>query len=172
MEVCKTFHTGSNPVGASNKKTKKMENENKDFAALRFEELRRRAKEQAQKEREEREARIKEHWNNLPRFQEPGDVPEIPKADPEEYKNFYVPKLIAAGAIPKKDLINGHCYLGEHRRATIAKWNAQKRVFEYWRHKMGTVFLDDCNHFEDDDGYALFVPIKEVTEEEFEATRT
>ena len=147
-----------------------MEN-NKKLEYLKFEEFRRRAKEQAQKDREEREARIKEHWNNLPRFEKPDDVPEIPKVDPEEYKKFYVPKLIAAGAIPKKDLVDDQCYLGQHRRATIAKWNAQKNVFEYWRHKFGQVYLDVCNHFEDDDGYALFVPIKLVTQEDFDKTK-
>ena len=55
----------------------------------------------------------------------------------------------------------------EHK---LVELTGEKNVFEYWRHKFG-VFLDVCNHFEDDDGYALFVPIKEVDPEEFEKTK-
>lgn len=144
----------------------RMETENKDLLRLKFEAEKKRLHD----EKEAREARIRDHWNNLPMFEKPDDVPAIPRVEEKEYKEFYIPRLINAGAIPKKDLIHGQCYLGEHRNATIARWNAEKNVFEYWRHKFG-VFLDVCNHFEDDDGYALFVPIKEVDPEEFEKTK-
>lgn len=142
----------------------KMEQENRDLLRLRFEEGKKRLQ-------EERGNRIKEIWNNLPKFETPEDVPEIPTTNPEEHKNFYVPRLIKAGAIPKAELVDGQCYLGEHRRAKIAKWKAQENVFEYWRHKFNCVYKDECNHFEDDDGFALFVPIKLATREEFEATK-
>ena len=82
-------------------------------------------------------------------------------------KNFYVPKLIGAGAIPKKDLVDGQYYAGDHRNATIARWDANQNKFIYMRTKWNATFEDDCNHFEDDDGYALFVPIKTATEEEY-----
>ena len=109
--------------------------------------------------KEERELRIKEYWENgLPYFNNPEDVPELPKVDEKEWKQYYVPKLIEKGAIPKKDLVDGQIYIGEHRRTTIAKWNQEKNRFDYMRYKWGW-FQDECNHFEDDDGFALFVPI-------------
>jgi hypothetical protein len=122
-------------------------------------------------ERLRREAAVRNYWNNLPTFDKPEDVPEIPRVDRAEYETFYLPRLIKAGAIPKKDLVDGAFYLGDHRRGRIGRWNAEKNQFEYWRHKFSAVFIDTCNHFEDDDGFALFVPIKEVTEKDFEETR-
>ena len=121
-------------------------------------------------ERLRREAAVLNHWNNLPTFEKPEDVPEIPRATSKEHTEFYVPKLIEAGAIPKKDLVDGCFYLGEHRRGRIARWNAEKNQFEYWRHKFNQVFIDKCNHFEDDDGFALFVPIRLASQEEFDQT--
>lgn len=124
-------------------------------------------KDEAKKRAAERELRAEEMWNNLEHFETPYDVPDIPKVDTEKYKNFYVPKLINAGAIPKKDLIDNQVYIGNHRRCTIARWNAKDNVFEYWRNKFGAWFYDNCNHFEDDNGYALFVPIKLGAKEDF-----
>jgi len=83
--------------------------------------------------KEERERMIRNHWENLPKINNPEDVPTLPRVDEKEWREFYVPKLIDAGAIPKKDLVN-----------------------------------DDCNHFEDDDGFALFVPIRLGTQEEWD----
>lgn len=120
-------------------------------------------------EREERKRRMREYWENLPKFEKPEDVPNIPRVDEREYKEFYIPRLIAAGAIPKKDLIDGQCYVGEYRNARIGKWNANENVFEHWRYKFG-FRLDTCNHFEDDNGFALFVPIGLATQEEFDAS--
>ena len=74
------------------------------------------------------------------------------------WKTYYVPKLIEAGAIPKKDLIIGKEYLGSCRNSERAIWNG--KCFEYERYKWGTTYIDKINHFEDDDGYDLFVPIK------------
>jgi hypothetical protein len=126
-------------------------------------------KQKIEMEKGERLKRIREYWENLPRFEKPEDVPAIPKVDTKEYQEFYVPKLLAAGAIPKRDLVDGQYYLGEHRRARIGKWNAEKSVFEYWRYKFG-FRMDECNHFEDDDGFALFVPLRLATQEEFDAS--
>jgi len=125
-------------------------------------------KAEAIKKNIERRARIKEMWNNLPPFNNPEDVPDIPIADEKEYREFYVPKLIAAGAIPKKDLIDGQVYIGQHRRCKIARWNGKDDDFEYWRNKFGHHYIDTCNHFEDDDGFAMFVPIKLGKVEDFE----
>ncbi len=118
-------------------------------------------------EKAERKRRVLEYWNNLPKFEKPEDVPDIPRVDPVEYKEFYVPKLIDAGAIPKNELVDGQFYFGEYRNANVGRWLAEKQVFEHWRYKFG-YRLDDCNHFEDDNGYALFVPIRLANEAEIE----
>ena len=120
-----------------------------------------------EEEREERKRKMIEYWNNLPKFEKPEDVPNIPRVDAAEYKEFYVPKLIGAGAIPKNELVDGQFYFGEHRNANVGRWIAEKQVFEHWRYKFG-YRLDDCNHFEDDNGYALFVPIRLANEQEIE----
>ena len=118
--------------------------------------------------RRERQSRLREYWNNLPKFKSHTDIPELPRIeDPEEWKSFYVVKLIEAGAIPKGLLKDGAYYLGDHRRATVAQWRAAEGQFTYMRSKFGRVYEDCCNHFEDDDGYSLFVPIMEATEEQF-----
>lgn len=125
------------------------------------------AEEQLKRLKEETQKRIKVYWENeLPKFINPEDVPELPHTNEEEWKSFYVPKLIESGAVPKKDLIVGQFYIGEHRRATIAKWTGKE--FVYRRTKFNSTFDDFCNHFEDDDGYALFVPLRIGTEEEYE----
>jgi hypothetical protein len=116
----------------------------------------------------ERKVRELEAWDRLNPFLEVWDVPQIPVVPKEEFMEFYVPRLIAAGAIPKKDLVDQQVYIGNHRRCTIARWNATENHFDYWRNKFGCIFLDNCNHFEDDNGYALFVPIKLGTDKDFE----
>lgn len=121
-------------------------------------------------EKEARLIKIREYWMNLPKFEKSEDVPAIPIVDQDEYLDFFIPKLIEAGAIPKVDLIDGQCYIGNHRNATIAKWDAENNVFVYWRHKFNSIFEDQCNHFEDDNKYALFVPIRLSTQEEFDMT--
>jgi hypothetical protein len=139
-----------------------MEDKVKEEYMLKFEAERLKLK-------EERNARMKEYWMALPKIEKPEDVPAIPRVEEKEYKEFYVPKLIAAGAIPKADLVDGQCYLGEYRNANYGKWNAKENVFEHWRYKFG-FRLDTCNHFEDDDGFALFVPIALATQEEYDAS--
>jgi hypothetical protein len=109
----------------------------------------------------------RKRWDNLKTFKTPQDVPEIPRVGEKEYLEYYIPKLIEAGAIPKNDLEDGGFYLGDHRRAKIGKWNAKENVFEHWRYKFG-FRLDTCNHFEDDNGFALFVPIGLATQEDFD----
>jgi len=117
--------------------------------------------------KEERQKRIKDYWQNgLPKLVNPEDVPDLPKVDEKEWKEFYVPKLIEAGAIPKKDLIHGQVYIGEHRNTTVARWNQETNKFDHMRYKFGWM-EDDCNHFEDDDGFALFVPIRLGTEDDW-----
>lgn len=111
------------------------------------------------------------YWDNLKRIENVEDVPTIPNEGREKTINYYAPKLIKAGAIPMKDLIDKECYLGKCRRGRIARWDANKNVFIYWRHKFGNVFEEEINHFEDDDQHDVFVPIKIVNKEEYNKTK-
>lgn len=122
-------------------------------------------KEKIRIDKEKRDLFFKEYWDNLPTFTKPTDVPKLPKVDNDEWTKYYVPRLINAGAIPKKDLIVGNFYKGDHRRANVAMWDGT--LFVYYRNKFGQTFKDTCNHFEDDDGFALFVPFGDATENEY-----
>lgn len=62
--------------------------------------------------------------------------------------------------ILKRDLKVGLEYGGECRNADRAVWNGQR--FVYRRYKFGDVFDEEINHFEDDDGYDVFVPFEEL----------
>jgi hypothetical protein len=120
-----------------------------------------------EKEKADRKTAMIKYWNELKPFKTPDDVPNIPRVDEKEYNEFYVPRLIAAGAIPKADLVDNQFYFGDYRNANVGKWLAEKNVFEHWRYKFG-FRVDECNHFEDDDGFALFVPIRLANEAEIE----
>ena len=48
--------------------------------------------------------------------------------------------------------------MGSCRNSSEATWNGT--VFIYERYKFGSYYNDEINHFEDDDGYDLFVPLK------------
>ena len=103
-----------------------------------------------------------ERFNYLEPFQTVDDIPELPIVDKETYDNIIVPNLIRCGAIPKDGLIKGMRYFGSCRNATEAVWNGEE--FEYERCKFGAYYMDCVNHFQDDDGYDLFVPIKKMEE--------
>ena len=85
-------------------------------------------------------------------------IPSFPICSEKEYQEIVIPNFIRCGAIPKKDLIVGRTYIGECRNTSEAVWNGE--VFIYQRHKFHLVYPDEINHFEDDDGSDLFVPIK------------
>ena len=80
----------------------------------------------------------------------------LPQAPPD-FWGLICEKLIEKGAIPKKDLVVGTTYIGVCRNSDEATWLGDK--FEYIRYKFGTQYKDTINHFEDDDGYDLFVPL-------------
>jgi hypothetical protein len=86
--------------------------------------------------------------------------PSIPKVSEEEYNTIVIPSLIKWGAIPKSKLIIGKTYKGYCRNASEAIWLGDK--FEYQRYKFYEIFPERINHFEDDNGYDLFVPYKEL----------
>ena len=103
---------------------------------------------------------IIEFLGKMSQFQNVNDIPDVPITDEETYKKYVVPNFIRCGAIPKKDLVVGKTYYGNCRNSNTAVWNGIE--FEYIRYKFGTIYTDTINHFEDDDGYDLFVPISEV----------
>lgn len=103
---------------------------------------------------------IIEFFENLEPFNTIDDIPDIPIVGNEIYNDYIVPNLIRCGAIPKEKLIVGKCYEGSCRNASNAVWNGEK--FTYRRTKFGYTYDEDINHFQDDDGFDLFVPLKEI----------
>lgn len=102
---------------------------------------------------------MKDYLCKMKPFLKVEDIPTVPKMkSPEDYEEYVVKNYIRCGAIPKKDLIVGKTYIGDCRNATEAVWNGE--VFIYTRTKFGHTYDEEINHFEDDDGYDLFVPIK------------
>lgn len=67
-----------------------------------------------------------------------------------------------AGMVAKKDLIDDAWYYGICRNASIARWNAEENKFYYLRTKFGTTQAESIRHPEDDNGYDLFIPIKQL----------
>ena len=121
--------------------------------------------EKQKKEIAERDNRIRKYWmEHKTPFEKSYDVPNLPIVNSEEWKNFYVPILIERGAIPKDKLVVGKTYYGECRNACTAVWLGD--VFEYQRYKFGFTFSEKINHFEDDNGFDLFVPIRELADGE------
>lgn len=100
-----------------------------------------------------------EYFSNLKPFTNPDDIPDVPVVDAETYQYTIIPNLIRCGAISKKDLKVGTIYLGKCRNSHKAKWTGTEFVYD--RCKFGMWYEDSVNHFEDDNGYDVFVPIKE-----------
>lgn len=123
------------------------------------------AQEKQIEEKQKRIERMKKRWEeDKTPFVKAYEVPDLPIVDTVEWKTFYVPILIERGAIPKEKLIVGKRYYGNCRNANVAVWLGE--VFEYQRYKFGYTFPEKINHFEDDNGYDLFVPIRELADGE------
>jgi len=60
--------------------------------------------------------------------------------------------------IPKDELTIGETYSGICRNTREATWDGKQ--FTYTRYKLGEVYEEKINHYEDDNGYDLFIPIK------------
>lgn len=113
---------------------------------------------------EQRKQQLVDNWKNYQRknnFETEDDVPELPAWSEEEMREYVWPKLIQYGAIPIDKLIVGHTYLGKCRNAHKAIWK-DNGTFEYVRYKFGITYPEEINHFQDDDGYDVFVPIKDL----------
>ena len=106
----------------------------------------------------ERYNSVLEYWANREPFKDEDDIPSIPVVSSEDYADIIVPNIIRCGGIPKKELVIGETYIGDCRNSNEAEWNGKK--FVYQRTKFGFTYPEEINHFEDDDGYDLFVPIK------------
>lgn len=135
----------------------------KQMVAATTEEEREKLKQEYEVLKKERDKQYDEHiaewFNTLEPFNGNIDkIPSIPKPSKEVYENIVIPNLIRCGAISKKDLEIGKTYLGDCRNASEAVWNG--KVFVYKRYKFGFTYDEEINHFEDDDGSDLFVPIK------------
>lgn len=107
---------------------------------------------------DEKYIKLLNYWENL-NINYDGYFPTIPHVHPSDYKNIIIPAIIRCGGIPKNKLIIGQTYIGECRNASEATWDGDK--FEYQRYKFGETFQEKINHFEDDNGYDLFIPFKE-----------
>jgi hypothetical protein len=109
---------------------------------------------------EERQGRI-ERFAQMQPFNTVDDIPDIPiMENREDYEEIVVKNLIRCGAIPKEELVVGAKYEGACRNATEAVWNG--KLFEYKRYKFGDWMEARINHFQDDDGNDVFVPIRKV----------
>lgn len=60
--------------------------------------------------------------------------------------------------ITKNELEIDKEYFGNCRNSSTAIWKGEH--FEYQRYKWGTYYTDEINHYEDDDGYDVFVPVR------------
>lgn len=64
--------------------------------------------------------------------------------------------------IPKSELRDGAYYVGAHRCSKLALWDLRRNEFIYLGYSMGLYGQDTAKHPEDDDGFALFVPFRQV----------
>ena len=59
--------------------------------------------------------------------------------------------------IAKKDLEHGAYYQGRCRNSSLARWDANRQVFVYYRNKFGHEFLEEIKCPEDDTLFDVFV---------------
>ena len=126
------------------------------------EEIIKKLKEKAAYENEHKTEIMIDRLKNMKSFTD-DYIPSPPITTPELYQKYVIPNFIRCGAIPKDKLVKGKTYFGGCRNADTAVWLGDK--FEYIRHKFGGSYPEKINHFEDDDGFDLFVPIREINSE-------
>ena len=111
---------------------------------------------------EEHKKNLREYWNHLKPFKDEMDIPRLPNP----LEQLHIDKLIECGALPKNKLELGKYYYGKCRNNDVAMWDGKE--FKYQRCKFGHWYTDTINHFEDDNGFDLFVPLKEVEPKEID----
>lgn len=101
--------------------------------------------------------------------------PKIEMFDEETINYIHLPKpipyalyneLYEKGIVRKINLKKNHYYFGACRNSDVALWNGFE--FVYNRHKFGTYYIDTIKHIEDDNGYDLFIPLKELKKDEID----
>jgi hypothetical protein len=105
-----------------------------------------------------------EHLDNQKPFEYSYDVPRIPRYDRQEDMDQFIEKLIKLGAIPLTNLEVDEWYYGNNRNATLGKWNGEN--FDHLNSSFNNYFWDTSEHFQNDNGFALFTPIRKATQEE------
>lgn len=100
-----------------------------------------------------------EFFPNIDKFDEDNiwNIKKLPIPIPGDvYKELY-----RKGIIPKKDLIKGKYYYGKCRNAKVALWNGYEFVYmrDFWGRGF---FSEEINHLEDDNGFDVFIPLKEI----------
>lgn len=98
----------------------------------------------------------------MKKFEKLEDIPDFPRWKDEEEFRKLVEEFIEAGAIAKEDLITGAWYSGSCRNTYLAQWTG--KCFRFIRDKFGGSYVETVNHFEDDDGYDVFIPVKLIFE--------
>lgn len=96
----------------------------------------------------------------MEKFNKIDDIPEFPRLEKEEDYQKLVKEYLEAGAIAKENLIPGAWYIGQSRSANVAQWFPNPGRFYFIRYKMDGKYVDDIHHFQDDNGYDLFIPFK------------
>lgn len=104
--------------------------------------------------------KIKEYYLEHEPFTDENNTPEYPCCKNEEDQKWFENRFIELGAIPKSEMVEGCTYVGACRNASFATWKGE--YFEYERYKFGIRFKEKINHFQDDDGYDVFVPVKKI----------
>jgi hypothetical protein len=98
---------------------------------------------------------------------------KIDKFDEDSIERIHLPKpipkelydeLFSKGILKKEQLKKNHYYYGTCRNSNIAQWNGEE--FVYMRTKFGDIFPETINHLSDDNGYDLFIPLKEIESNE------
>jgi len=105
-----------------------------------------------------------EHLDNQKPFEYSYDVPRIPRYDKQEDMDQFIEKLIKLGAIPLNNLEVDQWYYGNNRNTTLGKWNGEN--FDHLNSSFNNYFWDTSEHFQNDNGFALFTPIRKATQEE------
>ena len=82
----------------------------------------------------------------------------VPRRQNKGEELFVQSFLIDIGAIPLSQLKENCTYIGFCRNASEAVWNGKK--FVYKRTKYGKTYDEEIKHFQQDDGYDVFVPVR------------